>query len=338
MKRIVAVFGVMLLSLPSVLYAQMPRKLRAKETYVHPATQMTFPRVLLDEYQRNGIHAFDKPATNVGVSYEKITPFEKTGVTLYVYPAENGTEDRLRSGYRESLQMVANAMRKGLHATQFPARYVGADYICNGYKAVFKTEAGHLSQMTLFECGTWFFKIRITSTALDTVGMQALEDNILAQFPPSSLTARGPLTESSIYFASAGFRDTLMLGSVIKAATGKLRWAKDHVDAKERASGFPGLYLELHEQGLRECVDFEKTHKPTAPVTPKTRQYLDELNAIIDAGFLGEFIMEQYGMIMIVTPEGRTLDFEGFRKWKEENPVSIDLHAMYYVVSFDRKK
>lgn len=48
-----------------------------------------------------------------------------------------------------------------------------------------------------------------------------------------------------------------------------------------------------------------------------------ELNSIIDNGFLEEFIMEQFDMIMIVL-DNLECDFEGFDAWKKDNPIHID--------------
>lgn len=138
--------------------------------------------------------------------------------------------------------------------------------------------------------------------------------------------------KADINFAKAAFVDSLMLGSAMGSAFKKLEWVMDNVDSLERASGFPGLYLEMHIASLKEFTEFEKKH-PDFSKAKRTEQYLTELNSIIDNGFLEEFIMEQYDMIMIV-PDNLEFDFEGFDKWKKENPINIDLNERFYVIWF----
>lgn len=58
---------------------------------------------------------------------------------------------------------------------------------------------------------------------------------------------------------------------------------------------------------------------------------MNELNSIIDNGFLEEFIMEQFNMVMII-PEDLEFDFEEFDEWKKENPISINLNERFYVI------
>ena len=70
--------------------------------------------------------------------------------------------------------------------------------------------------------------------------------------------------------------------------------------------------------------------------TKRTTEYIAELNSIIDNGFLEEFIMEQFDMVMIV-PEKLEFDFIGFNKWKKENPIKINLNERFYVISFEDK-
>jgi hypothetical protein len=122
-----------------------------------------------------------------------------------------------------------------------------------------------------------------------------------------------------------------MLGSAMGSAFKKISWALDNVDSLERAAGFPDLYLGLQVESLKEFTQFEKRKKWNRQQS--TTDYLNELNQIIESGFLEEFIMEQFDMIMIV-PKETTFDFEGFQKWKEAHPITIDLNQRFYVVSY----
>lgn len=306
-----------------------PKKIKAKADYKHSTTGFNFP-LAIDQYNRTDIYAFDKKKQNIGITYK--SGDLKTTVSIYLYPAGAGTEDRLRNEYIKSMQSVANVSDNGVHAEQFAVSYKNGDYKINGFKANIK-DTDKKSSLSVFECGTWFFKIRISSETLDTTGMKQAEQKILDLYKPTRLVKISHLNpKADINFAKAAFVDSLMLGSAMGSAFKKLEWVMDNVDSLERASGFPGLYLEMHIASLKEFTEFEKKH-PDFSKTKRTEQYLTELNSIIDNGFLEEFIMEQYDMIMIV-PDNLEFDFEGFDKWKKENPINIDLNERFYVIWF----
>lgn len=227
------------------------------------------------------------------------------------------------------MQDIANVSKSGLHAQQGYKYFKKDGYKINGFTAISPDETK--TQLTFFECGQWFFKIRITSNSLDTTEINRLEREVLESFQPTRLVKFFPLdSKASVYFAKAAFRDSLMLGSAMGSAYKKIGWALDNVDSLERAAGFPDLYLGLQVESLKEFVQFEKKKWNRQQ---STTDYLNELNEIINAGFLEEFVMEQFSMIMIV-PDGITLDFEGFQKWKQTHPTTINLNQRFYVVSY----
>ena len=302
-----------------------PKQLKVKGTYIHSPTTTEFPEKI-GSYQREGVYSFDKKKENVGATYKTGT----TTLSIYLYPAGDGSEGRLRNQYLQAMQDMANVSKSGLHAQQGYKCFKKDGYRINGFSAV--TPDNPKSQLTLFECGQWFFKIRITTSSLDTTEINVLEREVLNSFDPTRLVKKSRLnSKADVYFAKAAFRDSLMLGSAMGSAYKKIEWAFDNVDSLERAAGFPDLYLGLQVESLKEFVQFEKRKKWSRQQS--TTDYLNELNQIIDAGFLEEFIMEQFDMIMIV-PKEITLDFEGFQKWKQTHPTTINLNQRFYVVSF----
>ncbi|MGZ7160756.1 MAG: hypothetical protein ACXVHR_09800, partial [Methanobacterium sp.] len=65
---------------------------------------------------------------------------------------------------------------------------------------------------------------------------------------------------------------------------------------------------------------------------------IENVNLVIKAGYLPEFIMKQYSMVMIV-PDNMKFDFEGYEKFvKEHNIPSIDLSKHYYLIIYRQKK
>jgi hypothetical protein len=308
-----------------------PKKIKVKGDYIHNETKISFPEVF-DEFSRIDIYAFDKKQSNVGVSYENITKDGKTTLTIYVYPAGPGSENRLRGEYLRCLQSAATIAKNGIDIHQHSVSYSDSGYRINGFKAEFNYLGGK-SLLTLFECGHWFFKIRITTSNMDQSKVDRTETHVLDLFVPSRLVQMSPLnSKADLHFAPAAFRDSLMLGCVMGSTLEKVKWALANVDSLQRESGFPDLYLDMHIASLNAFVNFEKNH-PKMTRTQPTIDYLNELKSLIDSGYLDEFLMSQYQMVMIV-PENMIFDFQGFEDWKKSNPTRIDLSHMYSVIEY----
>ncbi len=319
---------IILLLLEQIGFAQPPRaakQLKVNGIYIHSSTKTKFPE-RIGIYHREGVYAFDKKRDNIGATYKA----ETTTLSIFLYPAGERNEGRLRNQYLQAMHEMAFVSKNEPAAQQGYKYFKKNGYKVNGFSAVTLDESK--SQLTLFECGRWFFKIRITTNSLDTAEINGLERKVLNSFEPTQLVKSSPLnSKADVYFARAAFRDSLMLGSVMGSAFKKISWALENIDSLERAAGFPDLYLGLHVASLEEFVQFEKRQKWNRQ--PSTTDYLDELNRIIDAGFLEEFIMEQFNSVMIV-PKDVTLDFEGFQYWKQTHPTSINLNQLFYVISY----
>jgi len=322
-------FGMVAMAQPRI----NPKQLKINGDYIHKATSTFFPERLFD-YTRKSIYSFDKKNLDIGVTYEQVNGSLKTTVSVYIYPADDGVESRLRNEYTRSLQSIAYYSANGINATQYPVRYEGEKYICNGYKAETKLTGNDLSQLLVYECGTWFLKIRVTSNQADTTALNALEDKVVQNFDPARLTALHPLNEkANIYVSRAAIRDSTLLRSCIRSANTKIEWANENIDAGERASGFPDQHLYMHIASLLEFAKSAADGKH--PRSAETQAYLDELNSIIDSGFIAEFIMEQFGMIMIV-PEDVSFDFEGYRRWKQSHKITIDLNKRFILIAYGK--
>lgn len=310
-----------------------PKKISAKGEYTHSKAMTVFPEQF-DLYKRKEIYSFDKEKSNIGVVYENQP--NQTTISIYVYPAGDGYEGRLRKEYQKSMQSIVNLSQNGVHATQFAVRHEGEKYICNGFKAIIKEDKSKYNALTIYECGQWFLKVRITTSELDSSQIASLEQKIYSQFDPTKLTETNPLNEKAdIYFAKTAFRDSILLGSAMGSAYKKVKWALENIKEKERASGFPDLYLNLQVESLKAFMEFQ--HRKNYKKSEYTKQYLSELQLISDAGFLPEFVMEQFGMILIV-PENAPIKYEEYEQWKLNHKITIDLNKEFYVVSYGQRK
>lgn len=311
-----------------------PKQLKFKNGFEHKFSETEFPQALDNGFELAEVYAFDQKKQNIGVTYEKRT--EPTGkLNIYVYPAGDGTEDRLRTEYLTSMQSVANLKDNGLGATQYPVKFEGMNYDCNGFKADFKSDNQETSNLSVYECGAWFFKIRLTTKEKDSIQISNLENKIIETFDPSHLTEQNKLNpKADIYFAKVAFQDSILLGSAMGSAYKKLEWVMENVSERERASGFPGHYLEMQLASFNEFIAFDK--KYDYKKTDYTQNYLNQVNSLIDSGFLDEFIMKEFSMVMIF-PEKHKFDFDGYEKWRKKNEIEINLNELFYVISFGQK-
>jgi hypothetical protein len=340
MLRTFTILSLLLLLLAHSGLAQKPQKpkaIRVKGDYTHIPTSFQFP-ARIDHYQRTDIVSFngktaDRP--DIAVSYQQAnaTGEPATTFTVYVYDAGKSTEGRLRDEYLASLQSIANIRKKGIHASQYHISEKQNGFTTHGFVADIKNEnSRQISRLVVFECGKWFLKLRISSSVLDTLAFENLQQQLLQLYPPTRLVQQDPLNvKMDIRVAPAAFRDSTMLYAVLGSAIKKLEWANTHVDSLERCAGFPTMYLELHAVSLKEMVKRWDEGKFSIS-RPSTDQYISELKLIIEEGFLEEFIMDHYHMIMIV-PEGLQLDIEAFRSWNALSPTSINLQERFYLLS-----
>ena len=288
------------------------RQIKAKGDYTHPPTNFVFP-TQIDNFKRVKIYSFDKKRENIGVVYE----YKKTTITLYAYPAGDATEHRLTNQFLGSLQAIATAARKGIDTDNQAVRYEG-DYICNGFKAEIK-DNNKYNSLALYECGRWFFKIRMTSDDLDSLYLNNFEQKLLTQFEPSKLTALSPLqSQSSVHIAPYVVRsDSVFFVAAVGYTLEKVKWAWDSVPENERASGFPSIHLGMHVAALKAFINSPKEKCQDCTATDETLKMLNELQEIYDNGFLELFILDEMNMLLnFGNYEIKEDVWENYLKWK----------------------
>jgi hypothetical protein len=325
-------FALVSLSVFSCAVSNQAQRIISKDKYYHKATGISFPTKMF-EYSRTEIYSFDEQRNNISVTYTDSDPTGKTYTTLYLYPAGIATESRLRNEYEASLNEIGNLQNSNF--SEFAISHTKEGYQVNGIKIQINNVDQSNSTLSVFECGKWFFKIRTTSNRKSFENLAKLEQRILDLFEPTELVKTSPIIpEPKIYVAPAAFSDSVILGSATGSALRKLIWVKENVDSLELLSGFPDLYLDLHKSALLEFVKFEQENSNYSK-TESTEFYLTQLNMIINSGFLSEFILDQFNMIMFIPEEVEAnLDFESYNIWRRENSISIDLRGKFYIISY----
>jgi len=318
------------------------KNIRFKNEYTHPATKTVFPKLLFD-YKLEEVTAFDKEKTNVCIQYKDQTANENTVIDIYIYPAFSGYDGRLREEYSNSLIAINYYSKQKREFNCQLVRIENDEFIVNGLKSTFITDEKNRSQLSIYECGTWFFKTRITSDILTLDQISDLEKEISLKYNPADLTKLKPLNlKGKVNYGKLAFKDTLLLASTMTSSFKKFEWAIHNVSEKEKKSGFPDLYLGMHVAAIKKFVDFEQEYKDSkekktlniARVGVETGKYLDDLRLLINAGFLEEYIMENYDRIMIV-PDDVVLDYEGFNIWKKTNTLPDFLFRKLYQDSYE---
>ena len=308
-----------------------PKLIKAKGDFAHHATGTIFPEQI-EGYPRKTIYSFTKQDDDIEVTFE--SP-EKTSIAIKLYPAADGIEGRLRREYLKTLEGISGAKNKAITFDQRPVRRVGTKYICNGFKAVSKFKTGEVNQLALYECGAWFLRISITSNGLDSSYIEALTEKILNKYDPTKFTELKPLNlKSDFIVAPALGNDRARAKYILKSGLQKLEWANNNVPENERASGFPDLYLNMHIAAFKEFTECKDENFAPGNHIAK---FISDINKVLKANYLPEFIMKHYSMVMIV-PENMKFDFEGFAQWQKEYKISMDIDKLYYLIVYRQPK
>lgn len=331
MKQILSVILILFLvscAVSSRLYK--PQKIRVSGDYIHFQTKFTFPENI-DDFKRKEITSFDENAENVGVTYNLDDKNAFSEFTIYIYPAGVATESRLTQEYFTSLQSIAIVANKEIVATQNIFPYKKDNYRVNGLFAKTDDEKTKTS-LTLFECGKWFLKYRITTNSSEDNYLDSLRDKLLMSYCPIDIVKTFPVnTGTSIYIAPAAMQDSLFLGSILGNALGRNTWIYENVDSLERCSGFPNFYLESHSLPMKEMIDWYQKNKTKYPKESWNNKYILSIKKIIENNFLNEFLMDEHSMLLIA-PDNIEFRFEEYYKWKKKNLPDFNLKEQYFVL------
>lgn len=296
------------------------KQIKFKEEYKHPATSLVFPN-MFSGYKIDEVNAFDKKKRNICVDYKSQQADDKTIITIYVYPAGDGVEGRLRQEFLMNQTAINYRSKSERSFAPFSLIRFDDTYTVNGLLTTFTEDDASQGLISVYECGTWFLKVRITSNQLDKPKMVAVEKQIVSSLKPASLTALHPLQfPGKFSIGNAAYKDTLLLASSLGYALRKMSWARQNVAEKECRSGFPDLYLTMHVEAVSFFANLEFEADKKYGRKPATDKYLADLRKLIKDGYLEEYLVENYNGIFII-PETTVLDNKGFEAWKTANPV-----------------
>ena len=317
-----------LILVPCLCYSQHYRKeIKSKEaTYLHGKTGFALPDKI-DGYKRFALYAFDRKKEGVGADYQS----GSTKVSVYVYPASEGYEDRLRKEFLRALAEVPDY--EEVEEQRFEVDCVShhsGKYLIHGLMAK-SVSGGKQSLISLYECGRWWMNFRITDSHEDA-RLDLIEEQFRNSLNPEILISSKPLGDQfDVYFHKTAFRDSLMLGCVMGDAYAKINWMVENLDPLEFQAGVPSIYLDYHIAGIDGSIKFAQEH-PDMTSSPVSKEILAFLMAAKKEGYLEELIFDEKGGCISV-PDSVSLDMDGYQEWLTDHPMIDGLFSGHSVIS-----
>lgn len=304
-----------------------PKKIKSKENYKHIYSNFDFP-MNFGDFKRNRIYSLDKSNKNIELIYF----LDKLSVSISIYPAPEAVEGRLRNEYKRSLDNILQFEDLPLHITQRAIMHKSEGYKCIGISA--KSNLETVTQLTLFECGEWFYKLQIYYSDTDSLLAMQIQNKFIERWNPIELVKKSNLdSKASITINPTSAKDSLMLCTSLGSAFKKIEWVYENTDSLERAAGFPDMHLDMHVTAFKELVEFKKRQE-SWDATPETLQYINTSEKIIKSGFSIEYILESFGYLLLI-PENLYVDIEKYKAWKKSNNIDLSIYDIRpYIISF----
>lgn len=301
-----------------------------KSNYIHSETNTVFPH-LIEDFERFQLISSVTTPGKVDVIYK--SPKNKSTFTISLSPGGEAVEGRLRNMYLTGIKQLSKEQGKNYLPKPTFLKFRGTRYICNGVQGVYINDKKSFSQFNVFECGSWILGTKIIIEGVSESDFNRLKEGLIYYFNPSRLTALNPMNlKPNVDFIGDALKDTVITGALFNSAFKKINWADENVSEKERYSGFPDIYLNMHVEALKEYLKIIGKKPNRSKVHENACFYID-LNSIDKAGFLAEFIMETYENVMIVPPS-IDLDMNGFYNWKRGRELHVDLLKKRYKINY----
>lgn len=322
---------------------QKPINLLVKEDFPHPSTSVIFP-VLWSGFQREAIFSYDQQNKHVAVSYvQQKTKKTKTTITLYLYPQiyiDNQMQRDAFASYEYALNQSSNRGTElqpqfgNLSNDQVKVHYIYSTFDhsmgqADFFKGIKYTEKKSL--LSIYECGGWTFKIRISSDDMTKDQLVELKNKIEAYFSILDIASRQPLPIEKVpntLLSAVVKRDSMMIHATIAAAEAKINWLEENLEKKELLAGFNDMDIRSEVHSIEKMLIFYKAHEKDWPMHDDTKKYFSEMIRIADNGRIKDYIYYKYNGL-INYPEGaqKKDDYVQFRIDKD---ISENVNEIFY--------
>lgn len=321
-----------------------PVVIKSKADFTHK-TGVVFPKEW-NAYKRDKLISYDVNNYNLGATYYLKANKKVTNISVYIYPAEVSNDD-LREQFL-SFKTVAknNAINDPEVLPEF-VKLKSDKVIVNGIKSYFdyhliipdfmkgEKEQKNKSLFSVYACGNWNIKFRISTEDGDFDKIKELESDLIAYFEPTGIAERNLLEsgkDSKILISQMAQRDSLMLKASIEEALAKKEWLSNHKTIAELSAGFNDFEIESHIEAIQHKLRFYNENKDKLKGNNETISYFENLQKIIDNGFLKDFIYSQtFGVVIYPDGENRKISYSDFIKQNNipENIIEL-MYRIYY--------
>lgn len=289
--------------------------------FYHQISNTLFPYKLLKGLRRSDIKTDNKNTKELTVAY---TDSDKSIIMIHLIPNSEGSEGRLRETYEKEKLKLNKILPQWTKPTQSILQFKGIDYDTNGIQALYERGNQSIAYLTVYECGSWLLNITILAKGSQKSGqeMELLNNELIQYFNPPHLVELQPFNlKSNLEFDKKNLKNNPTIGALWASAMKKLEWVEEHISQRERATGFPDLYLDMHIAATEEYMN--ALAKKKWPNHSKSKQLYHTIQKIQSAGFLPDFFMQHYENLLVV-PKGLKLNPAAYEIWKEENKIHTE--------------
>lgn len=334
----------------TTLFSQ-PRKqpvdLLIKGDFTHQATSVIFPP-LWSGFQREAIYSYDMQNKHVAISYiQQSTKKNKTILTLYIYPRKSIDNQSLRdefSSYEYALNQNSN---KGTDIKPSFGSASNDQIKVNYIYSIFNHSMGErdffkgvkytdkMSLLSIYECGGWNFKIRISSDDMTQGQLAELKAKTEGYFCLLDIASKKPMPieqTPDIILSPVVKRDSMMMYSTIAAAKAKIEWLGNHSEKKELLTGFNDMKIDSEVYAIEKMIAFYKAHEKDWPLHEDTKKYFTQMITIADNEKIKDHIYDKYNRL-INYEEGEARKDE-YIQFKTDKNISENTNEIVYKIYY----
>ncbi|TDX86240.1 hypothetical protein [Epilithonimonas xixisoli] len=321
-----------------------PLEIKSNTDFTHK-TGVKFPKEW-NGFKRDRLVSYDTNNYNIGATYYFKANKKVTNISIYIYPAEVSNEN-LRDQFL-SFKTIVN--RNATNHPEISPEFVilkSEKVIVNGVKSYFdyniivpdfmkgQKDQNNKSLFSVYDCGKWNVKFRVSVENGDFERVKQLENALMVSFEPI-IIAEKYLLESGenakILVSKTAQRDSLMLKSTIEEAETKKEWLNTNKSVAELSSGFSDFEIESSIDAIQQKLKFYNENKDKITGSEETKKYFDNLQKIIDNGFLKDFIYSQtFGVVIYPEGENRKSLFNDFIN---QNNIPEDIIELMYKIYY----
>ncbi len=317
-----------------------------KGDYIHVFSKFSFPESWRG-FNREELVSYDQKNYNIGSTYllkegKKIV----AKINIYIYPSE-ATNENLREQFN-AFKIVVN--RNATNAPNLIPEFVklkSDKIVVSGIRSSFdynimipdffkgQKEQKNSSMFSLYDCGLWNIKFRMTSEKYDATKLKEFEQSFVNSFKLLEIADNNAFdnkTKVNIVISKTAQRDSLMLKSIITEAEAKKEWLSKNKSINELSSGVNDFDIEASVYALEELVKFYETNKDKWTATDETKQYLEEISRIVKSNKIKDFVYDRTeGVVIYDEGEKNKSDYYDFKLKSDINEATKELmYKIYY--------